>query len=65
MPAGIGIYGIREFGVTVLLVERNLQMIYELAERCYVVDNGHNETELDKTDLDDTDTDTVADYLAV
>jgi branched-chain amino acid transport system ATP-binding protein len=52
-----------ELGVTVLFVEQNLQVIRELAERCYVVDNGRIETELDGSDLEDTDV--VADYLAV
>ncbi|WP_345779724.1 ABC transporter ATP-binding protein [Haloplanus halobius] len=52
-----------EFGVTVLFVEQNLQVIRELSERCYVVDNGRIETELTETDLEDADA--VADYLAV
>jgi urea transport system ATP-binding protein len=52
-----------EFGVTVLFVEQNLQVIRELAERCYVVDGGRIEAELDATDLEDADA--VADYLAV
>ena len=52
-----------EFGVTVLFVEQNLQVIRELSERCYVVDSGRIETELDATDLEDVDA--VADYLAV
>ena len=52
-----------EFNVTVLFVEQNLQVIRELSERCYVVDRGRIETELDATELDDTDA--VADYLAV
>ena len=52
-----------EFGVTVLFVEQNLQVIRELAERCYVVDGGRIEAKLDATDLEDADA--VADYLAV
>jgi len=52
-----------EFGVTVLFVEQNLQVVRELSERCYVVDNGRIETELDESDLDDAEA--VADYLAV
>jgi branched-chain amino acid transport system ATP-binding protein len=52
-----------EFGVTVLFVEQNLQVIRELSERCYVVDGGRIETELDAADLEDVDA--VADYLAV
>ncbi|AZH27188.1 ABC transporter ATP-binding protein [Haloplanus aerogenes] len=52
-----------EFGVTVLFVEQNLQVIRELSERCYVVDGGRIETELDAEDLEDVDA--VADYLAV
>lgn len=52
-----------DFGVTVLFVEQNLQVIRELSERCYVVDRGRIETELDATDLEDADA--VADYLAV
>ena len=52
-----------EFGVTVLFVEQNLQVIRELAERCYVVDGGRIEAELGATDLEDADA--VADYLAV
>ena len=42
-----------EFGVTVLFVEQNLQVIRELAERCYVVDGGRIEAKLDATDLED------------
>jgi branched-chain amino acid transport system ATP-binding protein len=53
----------QEFGVTVLFVEQNLQVIRELSERCYVVDGGRIEAELDATDLEDADA--VADYLAV
>jgi branched-chain amino acid transport system ATP-binding protein len=52
-----------ELGVTVLFVEQNLQVIRELSERCYVIDVGRIETELDAMDLDDADV--VADYLAV
>jgi branched-chain amino acid transport system ATP-binding protein len=52
-----------EFGVTVLFVEQNLQVIRELSERCYVVDGGRIETQLDAEDLKDADA--VADYLAV
>lgn len=52
-----------EFGVTVLFVEQNLQVIRELSERCYVVDRGRIETELDAVDLEDADA--IADYLAV
>jgi len=52
-----------EFNITVLFVEQNLQVIRELSERCYVVDRGRIETELDAAELEDTDT--VADYLAV
>lgn len=52
-----------ELGVTVLFVEQNLQVIRELSERCYVIDGGRIETELDAMDLDDADV--VADYLAV
>jgi len=52
-----------EFGVTVLFVEQNLQVIRRLSERCYVVDGGKIEAELDATDLEDADA--VADYLAV
>jgi branched-chain amino acid transport system ATP-binding protein len=52
-----------EFGVTVLFVEQNLQVIRELSERCYVVDGGRIETELGAADLEDEDA--VADYLAV
>ncbi|WP_435067272.1 ABC transporter ATP-binding protein [Haloplanus sp. C73] len=52
-----------EFGVTVLFVEQNLQVIRRLSERCYVVDGGRIEAELDATDLEDAEA--VADYLAV
>ena len=52
-----------ELGVTVLFVEQNLQVIRELAERCYVVDNGRITTELGPADLRDQDA--VAEYLAV
>ncbi|WP_414652099.1 ABC transporter ATP-binding protein [Haloplanus sp.] len=52
-----------ELGVTVLFVEQNLRVIRELAERCYVIDNGRIETELGATDLEDEEA--VANYLAV
>ncbi|WP_348612602.1 ABC transporter ATP-binding protein [Halobaculum rarum] len=52
-----------DLGVTVLFVEQNLQVIRELSERCYVIDNGRMEAELSKTDL--MEEDRVADYLAV
>lgn len=52
-----------ELGVTVLFVEQNLQVIRELAERCYVVDGGRIEAQLDDADLEDADA--VAEYLAV
>lgn len=52
-----------ELGVTVLFVEQNLSVVQELSERCYVIDNGRIETELDATELEDSEA--VAEYLAV
>jgi branched-chain amino acid transport system ATP-binding protein len=43
----------RDTGITVLLVEQNLDMIQALAQRCYVMDKGRITTELTATDLHD------------
>ena len=45
----------RDTGITVLLVEQNLDMIQALAQRCYVMDKGRITTELTVTDLHDRD----------
>ncbi|MCU4926832.1 ABC transporter ATP-binding protein [Halobacteria archaeon AArc-dxtr1] len=52
-----------ELGTTILFVEQNLQVIQNLAERCYAVDKGTIVDELDAADLDDRET--VTEYLAV
>jgi len=52
-----------ELGITVLFVEQNLQVIKDLSERCYVIDNGQIKTELSADDLEDTGA--VSEYLAV
>lgn len=45
----------RELGVTILLVEQNLDMIMTMAERCYVMDKGKITHELAKEQLRDRD----------
>lgn len=43
----------RETGITVMLVEQNLDMIQAMAQRCYVMDKGRITTELAVTELHD------------
>jgi len=43
----------RETGITVMLVEQNLDMIQTMAQRCYVMDKGSITAELAATDLHD------------
>jgi len=45
----------RELGVTILLVEQNLDMIMTMAQRCYVMDKGQITHELAKEQLNDRD----------
>ena len=45
----------RELGVTVLLVEQNLDMIMAMAQRCYVMDKGQITNELAPEQLRDRD----------
>jgi urea ABC transporter ATP-binding protein UrtE len=40
-------------GVTIILVEQNLDMIRAMAQRCYVMDKGRIVASLDRTALDD------------
>jgi branched-chain amino acid transport system ATP-binding protein len=40
-------------GVTIILVEQNLDMIRAMAQRCYVMDKGRIVATLDRTALDD------------
>lgn len=53
----------QETGVTIVLVEQNLDMIRMTAQRCYVMDKGRIVAEIQAHDLDDRDT--VRRYLAV
>jgi len=50
-------------GTTVLFVEQNLGVIQSMAERCYAIERGTIVDELDSDDL--TDSDAIADFLAV
>ncbi len=43
----------RTTGVTIILVEQNLDMIRAMAQRCYVMDKGRIVAALDRTALDD------------
>ena len=43
----------RTTGVTVILVEQNLDMIRAMAQRCYVMDKGRIVASLDRAALDD------------
>lgn len=52
-----------ELGLSVLLVEQNLDMIISLAQRCYVMDKGRILSELNVEQLHDRDT--VRRFLAV
>lgn len=40
-------------GVTIILVEQNLDMIRAMAQRCYVMDKGRIVADLDRAALDD------------
>jgi urea ABC transporter ATP-binding protein UrtE len=53
----------RRTGVTVIVVEQNLDMIRAMAQRCYVMDKGRIVAALTPEDLDDRDT--VRRHLAV
>jgi branched-chain amino acid transport system ATP-binding protein len=53
----------RKDGVTIVIVEQNLDMIRATAERCYVMDKGRIVAEIAAHDLDDRDT--VRRWLAV
>jgi len=53
----------RDLGMTIVLVEQNLDMIRAVAQRCYVMDKGRIVAELAPADLDDRAT--VRKYLAV
>ncbi|MCU4742456.1 ABC transporter ATP-binding protein [Halobacteria archaeon AArc-m2/3/4] len=52
-----------ELGITILFVEQNLQVIQNLATRCYAIDKGTIVDELGPADLDSRET--LAEYLAV
>jgi branched-chain amino acid transport system ATP-binding protein len=43
----------RKSGVTIILVEQNLDMIRAMAQRCYVMDKGRIVASLDRAALDD------------
>ena len=43
----------RKTGVTIILVEQNLDMIRAMAQRCYVMDKGRITANLDRAALDD------------
>jgi len=53
----------RETGVTVVLVEQNIDMIRAMAQRCYVMDKGRIVAELDQQMLQDRET--IRRYLSV
>lgn len=53
----------RDTGITVVFVEQNLDMIRQMAERCYVMDKGTVTAEIGREALEDRDT--VRRYLAV
>jgi urea ABC transporter ATP-binding protein UrtE len=53
----------RKTGLTVVLVEQNIDMIRAMAQRCYVMDKGRVVAELTPTMLDDSEV--VRRYLAV
>lgn len=53
----------RQTGVTIVIVEQNLDMIRATAGRCYVMDKGRVVAEITAHDLDDRDT--VRRWLAV
>ena len=53
----------RTTGLTVVLVEQNIDMIRAMAQRCYVMDKGRTVAELTPAMLDDADV--VRRHLAV
>ncbi len=53
----------RDLGITVLFVEQNIELILEMAHRCYVMDKGTIVTSLAPQALEDPET--VKRYLAV
>ena len=61
--ARIGVELNRKTGLTIVLVEQNIDMIRAMAQRCYVMDKGRIIAELTPEMLDDRDT--VRRYLAV
>jgi urea ABC transporter ATP-binding protein UrtE len=61
--ARIGVELNRNDGITIVLVEQNIDMIRAMAQRCYVMDKGRLVAELTPAMLDDRDT--VRRYLAV
>ncbi len=52
-----------ELGLTILVVEQNLDFAMSLADRCYVMDRGTIVAELDKSEM--TDSERVRRYLAI
>ena len=53
----------REKGLTVLIVEQNIDLVQTVAQRAYVLDKGTVVAQLDRAELESTDR--VAEYLAV
>ena len=53
----------RRTGITIVLVEQNIDMIRSMAQRCYVMDKGRIVAELAPATLEDRET--VRRYLAV
>ena len=53
----------REKGLTVLIVEQNIDLVQTVAQRAYVLDKGTVVAELDRDELESTER--VAEYLAV
>lgn len=53
----------KKTGITIVLVEQNLDLIRAIARRCYVMDKGRIVTELEPHELDNRDT--IRKYLAV
>ena len=61
--ARLGVDLNRTKGLTIVLVEQNIDMIRAMAQRCYVMDKGRIVAELTAGMLDDRDV--VRRYLAV
>jgi urea ABC transporter ATP-binding protein UrtE len=53
----------KELGLTLLVVEQNLDFAMSLAERCYIMDRGTIVAELDKSEM--TDSERIRHYLAI